>query len=260
MLPVLALFLIAAPVCPPQKLQAARFAPGEVLSFRLDALGADVGTFEVRVLPAPHGDKRAALELTSRAKTSAFVSTNVSRYDAFATALLAPDFSVLRYHEDVDEGALHRAVQLDFPPVGGALAVQATRNGEPEPFTLPAGEDVRDILSTLYFLRAQPMKPGSPVCVEVYAGRKIWKVQGQVGGREIIDTPLGRLASVRIDADAVRVDDPKVKRAAHVWVSDDDRRLPLVAVGEVRGKVIRAQLIEATGNGKRRLAQENQRR
>ena len=259
-MPFFALLLVAAPVCPPQKLQAARFAPGEVLSFRLDALGAEVGTFEVRVQAAPPGDKRAALELTSRAKTSAFVSTNVGRYDAFATALLSPDFSVLRYHEDVDEGALHRAVQLDFPPVGGALAVQATKNGEPEPFALPAGSDVRDILSTLYFLRAQPMKPGSPVCVEVYAGRKIWKVQGQVGGREIIDTPLGRLASVRIDADAVRVDDPRVKRGAHVWVSDDDRRLPLVAVGEVRGKVIRAQLIEATGNGKRRLAQESQRR
>ena len=260
-LPLLALLLAApGPVCPPQRLEAARFAPGEVLSFRLDALGADVGTFEVRVQPPPPGEKRAALELTSRAKTSAFVSTNVGRYDAFATALLAPDFSVLRYHEDVDEGTLHRAVHLDFPPLNGALSVQATKNGEPEPFALPAGSDVRDILSTLYFLRAQPMKPGTPVCVEVYAGRKIWKVQGQVGGRETIDTPLGRLASVRIDADAVRVDDPRVRRGAHVWVSDDARRLPLVAVGEVRGKVIRAQLIEVTGNGKRRLAQESQRR
>ena len=142
-MPLLALLLVAAtgPVCPPQKLQSARFVPGEVLSFRLDALGADVGTFEVRVQRAPPGDKRAALELTSRAKTSAFVSTNVGRYDAFATALVAPDFSVLRYHEDVDEGPLHRAVQLDFPPVSGALNVQATRNGEAEPFTLSAGSD-----------------------------------------------------------------------------------------------------------------------
>lgn len=260
-MPVVTLLLAAlGPVCPPQKLQSARFVPGEVLSFRLDALGAEVGTFEVRVQPAPPGDKRAALELTSRAKTSAFVSTNVGRYDAFATALMAPDFSVLRYHEDVDEGPLHRAVQLDFPPVSGTLAVQATRNGEPEAFSLPAGSEVRDILSTLYLLRAQSMKPGAPVCVEVYAGRKIWKVSGQVGGRETIDTPLGRMASVRIDADAVRIDDPKMKRGAHVWVSDDDRRLPLVAVGEMRGKVIRAQLVEVSGNGKRRLAEEGPRR
>jgi hypothetical protein len=38
-----------------------------------------------------------------------------------------------------------------------------------------------------------------------------------------------------------------VKRTAHVWVSDDGRRLPLVAIGEVKGKTIRAQLVEASG-------------
>jgi hypothetical protein len=115
------------------------------------------------------------------------------------------------------------------------------------------------MLSTLYLLRAQPLKPGTPICVEVYAGRKVWKLQGQVGGRESIDTPLGRFATVRIDTEAVRVDDPNVKRAAHVWLSDDDRRLPLVAVGEVKGKVLRAQLVEVIGKG-RRLAQEARKR
>jgi len=72
------------------------------------------------------------------------------------------------------------------------------------------------------------MKPGSPVCVEVYAGRKIWKLSGQVAARETIETPLGRFATVRVDADSVRVDDAKVTRAAHVWLTDDSRRLPLV--------------------------------
>ena len=260
-MPLFALLLAATvPVCPPQKLQAARFVSGEVLTYKLDALGADVGSFEVRVKAPPPGEKRAALELSSRAKTSAFVSTNVGRYDAFATALMAPDFSVLRYREDVDEGPQHRAVQLDFPPANGALAVQASKNGEPEGFTVEAGSDVRDILSTFYLLRAQSMKPGAPVCAEVYAGRKVWKLQGQVGGRETIDTPLGRMAAVRIDAEAVAVSDANLKRAAHVWVSDDERRLPLVAVGEVRGKVIRAQLVEVTGNGKRRLAEDSHRR
>jgi hypothetical protein len=259
-MPFLALLLAVGPVCPSQKLQSARFSPGEMLSFRLDALGADVGTFEVHVQAPSPGEKRAALEITSRARTSAFVSTNVGSYEAFAAVALLPDFSPLRYSEDVDEGPVHRAVKLDFPPpAGGTLAVAATKNGEPEPFTVEAGSEVRDMLSTLYLLRAQPLKPGTPICVEVYAGRKVWKLQGQVGGRESIDTPLGRFATVRIDTEAVRVDDPNVKRAAHVWLSDDDRRLPLVAVGEVKGKVLRAQLVEVIGKG-RRLAQEARKR
>jgi hypothetical protein len=249
--------LAAEPTCPPQKLASARFTPGEVLGFKLDALGADVGTFEIRVESAPASEKyRAAVQLVSRAKTSAFISTNVARYDAYAASLVGPDLVPLRYREDVDEGEVHKAIELDFPPSAGTLAVRATKNGEPEPFSLPAGSEVRDMVSTLYLLRAQPLQPGQPVCVEVFAGRKIWKLQGQVAARETIETPLGKFATLRVDADAVRIDDPKVRRAAHVWVTDDDRKLPLVAIGEVRGKVIRAQLVQVTGNGPRKRVAE----
>ena len=241
--------LLAAAVCPPQKLQAARFVPGEVLSYRLDALGADVGTFEVRVRAPPSTEKRAALELISRAKTSAFISTNVGRYEAWATALLAPDFTPLRYHEDVDEGEVHKAADVEFPPAAnGTLAAHASTNGSAEPLSLSAGSDVRDIISTLYLFRAQQMKPGSPVCVEVFAGRKIWRVTGQVAARETIETPMGKFSTLRFDADAILADNPKIRRAAHVWVTDDDRRLPLVAVGEMKGKVLRAQLVQASGS------------
>jgi hypothetical protein len=245
---LIALLLAVAPVCPPQKLQAARFAPGEILSFKLDALGADVGTFEVRSALPPQSEKAAALELSSRAKTSAFVSTNMGRYEAYASVLLSSGFDALRYREDVDEGDTHRGIEAQFPPAAdGKLDVKATINGEPEPIALDANADVRDILSALFVLRAQPMKEGTPVCVEVFAGRKIWKVTGQVAARESIDTPMGRFPTMRIDAEAIRIDDVKVKRAAHVWVSDDARRLPLVALGDVRGKVIRATLVNASG-------------
>lgn len=249
---LIALLVAVSPVCPPQKLQAARFAPGEILSFKLDALGADVGTFEIRTTLPPATAKGAAIELSSRARTSAFISTNVARYEAYASALLSPDFAALSYREDVDEGDTHRGTEVQFPPAAdGKLAVTATRNGEPEPIALTANADAREILSSLFIFRAQPMKEGTPVCLEVFAGRKIWKVTGHVAAREPIETPMGRFSAMRVDSEAVRIDDPNVKRGAHVWVSDDARRLPLVAVGEVRGKVIRATLVSSSGTRSR---------
>jgi uncharacterized protein DUF3108 len=246
-MPFLALLLAAAqPVCPPQKLQAARFTPGEVLDYRIDVLGVDVGTFQVRTQAPPRGETQAALELASRAKTSAFVSTNAGRYEAFATTLVSADLSPLRYHEDLDDGPIHRAVDVVFSPQTGAQ-VRATKNGEPDPFTIQASPGLRDMISTFYLIRAQPLKAGTPVCVEVFAGRKVWKVQGQVAARENVATPLGRFATVRVDVDAVRTDDARVRRTAHFWVTDDDRRIPVVAVGEMRGKVLRAQLISMSG-------------
>jgi Protein of unknown function (DUF3108) len=244
MLPMLALLLAA--ICPPQPPPAAKAVPGEVLVYRLDALGADVGVFEIRSeLPPASERARAAIQLTSRAKTSAFVSTNLGRYETYATALLARDFTPLRYREDVDENDPRRGTELVFPPENGSLTVKATKNGEPEPFTLQADPGVRDMISTLFLLRLLPLK--QPVCIEVFAGRKVWKLTGEMTEKETIDTPIGRFATLRFDGEGVRADDPKVRRSAHVWVSDDERRLPLVAIGEVKGKTLRAQLVSAPG-------------
>lgn len=244
-MPALLALLFAAP-CPPQRLPQANFAGREALHYKLDALGVDVGSFEVRAEPPPSAEQpRAAVLLSSRAKTNAFASTNIARFETYSTALIAPDFSPLKYREDVDENELHHGTELTFPPQNGTLAVKATRNGEPVPLTVHADPGVRDMISTLFLLRR--LRLHQPVCLEVFAGRKVWKLTGELAARETIDTPVGRLPSLRFDGDAVRLDDANVRRTAHVWISDDERRLPLVAIGEMKGKTIRAQLISAPG-------------
>jgi hypothetical protein len=237
-----------APACAPVAVPATRFTPGEQLRYRLDVFGADVGTFDVAVETPQGADRqRATLQARSRATTSAFVNTNLGRYDAFIRTLLGPDLMPVHFREELDEGDKHKSVEVEFPSRTGKLQTRATTNGKPEPLDLPATPAARDLLSTFFFLRAQPLKTGTPVCAEVYAARKMWTLSGAVGPREQIETPLGKFTAVRIDSTATRQDDPSVKRAAHVWITDDDRRLPLVAIGDVRGKTIRAQLVEAPG-------------
>jgi len=60
------------------------------------------------------------------------------------------------------------------------------------------------------------------------------RVTARLLSRFGIDTPLGRFMTIRFDGDAVRTDDPKIRRTAHVWMTDDERRLPLVADGQLR--------------------------
>jgi hypothetical protein len=245
------LTLLLASTCPPLRLPEASFAR-EALLYKLDVLGADVGSFEVRSDPPPSSEKpRAAALLSSRAKTSAFVSTNVARFETYSTALVAADLTPLHFREDVDENDVHHGTELTFPQRDGVLPVQATRNGEPVPLTLQADAGVRDIISTFFLIRRLSLN--QEVCLEVFAGRKVWKLTGRMAAKETIDTPLGRLPSLRFDGEAVRLDDANVRREAHAWFSDDERRLPLVAIGEVKGKTIRAQL---TAPGPRRAARK----
>jgi uncharacterized protein DUF3108 len=248
MLAPFAAVLLAAvppPPCAAVPPPAVQFSPGEQLKFRLDLLGADVGTFDLSLEHASASEKDAALAVRSRARTSAFVATNLGRYDAFATSLLGKDLRPVSYREEVDEGPTHKTIEVRFPPAGGKLPISATKDGNPDSVELEAGPTARDMLSTLYLLRGQV--PGRSVCVDVYAGRKVWRLEGSMAAGEEIETPLGKFKTLRFDGTATRLDDGNVKRSAHVWVSDDARRLPLVAIGEVKSKTIRAQLVEATG-------------
>jgi hypothetical protein len=248
MLVPFAVLLAAVPLPPCAAVPPAvvQFVPGEQLKYRLDLLGADVGTFDIALERASGPEKDAGAEqaIRSRARTSAFVATNMGRYEAFATSLLGKDLKPVSYREEVDEGPTHKTIEVRFPPTGGKLPIAATRDGNPDPLELEAGPTARDMLSTLYLLRGQA--PGRTVCADVYAGRKVWRLEGSMAQGEEIDTPLGKFKTLRFDGTATRIDDGQ-KRTAHVWVSDDGRRLPLVAIGEVKGKTIRAQLVEATG-------------
>ncbi len=250
-----------APRCAPVSASAARFTPGEQLRYRLDVLGADVGTFEVWLEAPPAGDPaRGALVAKSRARTSAFINTHLGRYETFVSTLLRPDLMPIRYREELDEGNTHRSAEAQFPPRGGKLAVAATVDGRPDPVDVSATPLARELLSTFVHLRALPLTSGQPVCAEVYATRKMWGLVGAVGPREQIETPLGKFSAFRIDMTATRLDDPKVKRAAHLWLTDDDRRLPLVAIGEMKGKIVRAQLVEVSGGRSKTVSSRPERK
>ena len=99
-------------------------------------------------------------------------------------------------------------------------------------------------------LRAAPQTPGTPLCLQTYGMRKLWRMAGEVGPKETIETPLGKMQTVRLDLVSTRLDDASVTRMAKFWVTSDARRLPVAAIVEMRGKIFRAQLVKVEGGKK----------
>ncbi len=225
-------------------------AAGESLSYRLDIYGVDVGTFELWLDAAPaSAGPRGTVIGHGRAKTSAFVRANAGRFEASSMAIVGPGVTAHRYREVVEDGPVHWVQEIAFPQEG-ALHVQATRDGEPDPVDLPFTGPVRDLYSAFLLLRAAPQTEGAPLCLQTYAMRKLWRMAGEVGPRETLDTPLGKLETVRLDLVSTRLDDASATRMAKFWVTTDARRLPVAAIVEMRGKVFRAQLVRVTGGKK----------
>lgn len=43
------------------------------------------------------------------------------------------------------------------------------------------------------------------------------------------------------------MDIPSIRRELHLWVSDDRRHIPVAAIGEVKGRAVRATLLSRSG-------------
>jgi hypothetical protein len=88
---------------------------------------------------------------------------------------------------------------------------------------------VQDVLSVIYFVRTQPLKDAQVIPVPLSDLGENYNIEVVVEKREEIKTRAGRFKSVCLNA---RVFDGKFTRRSgelRVWISDDERRLPVFA-------------------------------
>lgn len=246
LLPLLAISLAAATPCglPPR---AAGTAPpwstGEALTFDLDVLGmVHAGTLELTVAAPMSGGKVIPLKARARTDSSVAALRNVTAVGLswIDARSLLPE----RYRDESVENGVRKASDTRLAPAGPEVSI-SYRYGERDGKTVhPRRGDVLDPLSALYYLRAARLAPGDAFCFDLVANRRLWRLEGTVAQRtDTVETGVGRLEALRIDAVARRVDAPATRpRPVHLWISTDARRLLVAAVSEVDVGPVRAVL------------------
>jgi len=228
------------------------FKPGEMLAFELDALGARAGRLTIRVLPQKDG----ALPVQAEVETNTFFS-KVRRLKGAATSYLNPkSLRPAHYVEDALENGVRKAAEVNFEPKDHTVSGTFSTNERQERAKFRFANDGLDAAGAIYLLRQLPFQPGKVLCFDAYGVRKLWRVSGKVEGKERITVPLGEFDAWHLSGQAVRLDDPRHHREIHVWISDDARRLPLVALGVVDLGTVRATLMEVVRPGEKRIRAE----
>lgn len=100
-----------------------------------------------------------------------------------------------------------------------------------------------DTLSSFFYFRTVPLETGVSYYVDIFDCKKLWNTEVQVLRREEIETPLGRFKTVVIK--------PLLKSEGifartgemHIWLTDDDRRIPVQMKSKVKIGSITATLI-----------------
>jgi hypothetical protein len=227
---------------------AVHFQPGEELEYDIDVLAANAARMEVVALPK---DKNT-LPIRVRIKTNTLFN-KMRRVKAEAKSYLsAKTLHPNRYTEDAQEDDERHVSDVDFFPKGqmaNTIAVKSATN--------PSGSnsyntvydhyahDGLDVLGAIYYIRSMDLKPGMSICFDVFSMRTMWRVWGEVSGIEKVPSPMGEVEAFHITGTAARLDNHDFQRELHVWITTDDKRIPLGALGAIDLGPVRATLTHA---------------
>ncbi len=213
--------------------------PGERMSYQISLQGLDLGKYNVGVGEIEEVNGRKAVLVQSHATTEGMASMLGGKVDDRFTSWIDIETGrSLRFQVDEfatkSEDIEHTSVDLagrqgDMVPVMFHVNNQPPKS-EPQKATLPETWDYNAFLVTM---RAWEGPNGTAYPLEVFRSRYLWHIDVKIGGREKIQTALGELPALRIDAHTYKLDRQGAKfadsaeRDFSLWISDDDGRVPL---------------------------------
>ena len=123
--------------------------------------------------------------------------------------------------EAVFDHATRKATWTDYLQ-GQSNAVGST--------TVEFVEPIQDVLTVLYFVRTQKLRPGQTFDVPLVDNGRVYRCSVKVMERRKIKTVVGRVDTIRVEP-AILGDDRVVRTQGtmSIWLTDDARRLPVKA-------------------------------
>jgi Protein of unknown function (DUF3108) len=212
------------------------FSSGEILEYSIDVQGARVAKLTFKVLPL----QQDALPLRVEGKTNTFAN-KIRRISFSGTSYVDPrTLYPLRYVEESIENMRHRQSRVTFDAKNHVAVANIDEGGERYEFNY--ARDKLDMIGLFYFLRQVSLRQNASICLDIFGLRHLARVFVAVGRREHLSLPIGEFEAWHLQAQVVRLDNQSRRYEVQAWVSDDDRRLPVVLTATARGVTSRATL------------------
>ncbi len=236
----------------PKIVEPLPFKIGETLfyevSFSRFIFSGTIGELKLSVSNPHDSSKPNTLELKAEAVSKGFFPAlfGIRVRDSYDSLVSRADFGLQTSIKLLEEGKNRReqksVVDREIGRVTYTDRDLLKPKSEPTVKEKPSPLWVQDLLSAIYFVRAQPLKEGDVVSVPISDAAEIHNIEVVVGKREEVKTALGRFKAVQLNAKVF--DGRYIKRSGEmlVWVSDDERRLPLRARVKTSGYTITVDL------------------
>ncbi len=131
-----------------------------------------------------------------------------------------------RFHQNRQEGRRHKRAVTDFDYTRREAVTRNLLSGREK--RSPLEQPVQDIISSLYFVRSQPLALHQATQFTVNASDKNWLVMFRPDKRQKFDfRPVGEVHALRIEPSPTLQFVAQNKGRLWFWITDDGRKLPL---------------------------------
>ena len=161
----------------------------------------------------------------------------------------ANTYHSLGYSQSLREGNYVRDEWLSFDSENGRFYGEIQKKEESRAIAGELDQEVLDILSSLYFVRSQPLEVGKDLVFDVVNREKKYPLLIKVLGKETVKTAAGKfncwLVEPQLRGEGIFV----VKgKSLKVWMTDDQYRMPVKMSVEVFIGSVSAELLEYKRN------------
>ncbi|HLF86931.1 MAG TPA: DUF3108 domain-containing protein [Nitrospiria bacterium] len=215
---------------------------GEKLVFDITWMGISAGTASLEIRDRIKMNGREVYHIVSTARSNNIVSLIYPVDDLIETFVDTEWIYPYRISINKKEGRRKKDKQIVFDQSGHTAR---EINGEREIIS-EVPPDVQDPLSCLYFFRTfKDLGDGKIHTIDVYDSKKNWRMEVKVLGREQVTTPAGTFNAVKVKPEIYYEGLFQNKGDVYVWLTDDERRMPVLVKSSIRIGSVKAALISA---------------
>ena len=213
------------------------FGSGEYLRFDVGYLGVSAGEAVLTVTDTACSGRKC-LKLSFTLNSKPFFNIFYRVEDRYSTLIDSLGIFPWRFEQPVREGGFARDFTADFDQVNH---VATTSEGEH-----PIPPYVQDMLSAFYFSRTvdySGLKPGEKIHLQNFYKDSTYELDVKFRGRQSVEVEAGAFRCLVIEPLAREGGLFKSEGKLFLWITDDDRRMPVrvstkIAIGSVDSELV----------------------
>lgn len=176
-------------------------------------------------------------EIRSIATGNRFFQTFYPVNDTVVSFINAKGIYPLAFHKILNEGSYHARIRTEFDQRNHRVTTEDT--------TFDTGPFTHDVLSAFYYIRTQELEPGKSFEISAVSGKKHYSLRVICHRQETIEVAAGRFDTWVIEPVLQEDGLFKAKGRLWIWVTRDERRMPVrmqskIPVGSIKAELVRA--------------------